>query len=454
MLRFFLSLAVFVSFSALHANAIPASRSLAPSCDQYLSILRSKNCSIRDFRKATQKLGLALASKLAGEQAMRSVRVETPLTETSGAVPAKPVMLVPVLRAGLSLLPPFLEFFEDASVGFVGVRRNEETLKPEPYYKNIPELKRAIDTKANWTVGAGFTSDEPTEMLLGTIKGHGKDTFNSILKNQIKVKDIAGDSFAEIILNSEGTFINLKPLDPSTMVIVAGKNGVIIRYEQTTKIKGGKNKIFKVEDIFHLSRERIADEIHGISVVPAVAWIIKARNEAMSDWKIVLHRNVRPMRIWFLDTDDTTQIAAFKAKTDKASAETENIYVPKGTVETEIMSVAPNATLTPLEWIDRLNDYFYQAVGVPQIVVGNAKAFTDASGKIVYLAFEQTVKGEQLFIEEQVLGQLNLEIQLTFPASLTNELVSDQPSEMELEEEKPEAAAQPNDTTEELEGKT
>ena len=139
MLRFFLSLAVFVSFSALHANAIPASRSLAPSCDQYLSILRSKNCSIRDFRKATQKLGLALASKLAGEQAMRSVRVETPLTETSGAVPAKPVMLVPVLRAGLSLLPPFLEFFEDASVGFVGVRRNEETLKPEPYYKNIPE---------------------------------------------------------------------------------------------------------------------------------------------------------------------------------------------------------------------------------------------------------------------------------------------------------------------------
>jgi len=43
-------------------------------------------------------------------------------------------------------------------------------------------------------------------------------------------------------------------------------------------------------------------------------------------------------------------------------------------------------------------------------------------------------------------------IKLTFPASLTNEMISDQPT-MELEEEPIEQAAQPNDTTEELEGK-
>jgi hypothetical protein len=118
------------------------------------------------------------------------------------------------------------------------------------------------------------------------------------------------------------------------------------------------------------------------------------------------------------------------------------------------VAVSPNATLNPLNWINQLNDYFFQAVNVPQIIIGNAKEFTDASGKIVYLAFEQSVKTAQLYIEEQVLAQLNLEIHLTFPASLQTDAVSDTPTETDqVEEETQEPAAQPNDTTEELEGK-
>ena len=108
-----------------------------------------------------------------------------------------------------------------------------------------------------------------------------------------------------------------------------------------------------------------------------------------------------------------------------------------------------------MAWIAQLNDYFFQAVNVPQIIIGNAKEFTDASGKIVYLSYEQSVKAEQLYIEEQVLLQLNLKIQLTFPASLQSEAISDQPSpvDMKLEEEAQETAAQPNDVKTELEGK-
>jgi len=329
--------------------------------------------------------------------------------------------------------------------------QNKDWEEDYGYYNNIPEFKTAVDTKATWTVGAGFEAEPETELLLMSIKGNGKDSFNSILKNQIKVKTISKDSFAEIIRDNGGVLANLKPLDPSSMIIVQNQKGRIIRYEQASKTET-PNKKFKPEEIFHLSHDRLADEIHGVRIIDSLKWLILARNEAMADWKTVLHRNVKPMRIWYLDTDDTTEIAAFKAKTDKASADTENIYVPKGTVETEIASVAPNATLNPLNWINQLNDYFFQAVNVPQIIIGNAKEFTDASGKIVYLSYEQSVKAEQLYIEEQVLNQLNLEINLRFPASLQNELVSDQPS-MELEEEPQEQAAQPNDMTEELEGK-
>jgi len=313
------------------------------------------------------------------------------------------------------------------------------------YYKNIPELQTAIDTKVIWTLGAGFEADEPTTLLLSIIKGNGKDTFNTILSNMMRVSIIAGDSFAEVIRDND-LLVNLKPLDPSSMVIVHNDKGRIVRYEQVNKTTKSVKK-FLPHQIFHLSRKRIADEIHGISIIPSVEWIILARNEAMSDWKKVLHRNVSPLQIHYLDTDDEAKIAAYKTKADAARVDGENMYVPKGTVEITVVQSQLNSAASPLAWIDKLNDYFFQAVNTPQIITGNGKEFTDASGKIVYLAFEQNVKGEQLYVEEQVLEQLNVEIALTFPASLQNDVISGDVKNGPLE------ASQPNDTTAELEGR-
>lgn len=313
------------------------------------------------------------------------------------------------------------------------------------YYKEIPELQTAVDAKALWTMGGGFTADESTTLILNAIKGNGKDSFNSILSNMIRTFTIAGDAFAEII-DHNNFLVNLKPLDPGSIKIITDWKGRIKRYEQVSRDKT-PNKRFEPEQILHLSRKRTADEIHGISVVPSVEWIIKARNEAMSDWKKVLHRNIQPLWIFHLDTDDKSKISAFKAKMDAARADGENMYIPKGAVVPELVTTATNASLNPLQWINQLNDYFFQAVNVPQIIIGNSKEFTDASGKIVYLSYEQSVKAEQLYIEEQVLNQLNLVINLTFPASLQNELLSSSNKDSNMQ------AAAPNDMTAELEGK-
>ena len=304
-----------------------------------------------------------------------------------------------------------------------------------------------MDAKANWTIGAGFSAPEPTQMLIAGIKGNGKESFNSILKNMIKVKTISQDSYAEIIRDDDGVLINLKALDPASIMIVQNRQGRIKRYEQVTKNKL-PNKRFKPEQILHLSHERMADELHGTRIIDSLKFLILARNEAMNDWKRVLHRNVDPLWIFHLDTDDTTKIAAFKTKMDAARANGECMYIPKGAVVPELVTTATNSTLNPLAWINQLNDYFFQAVNVPQIIIGNAKEFTDASGKIVYLSYEQSVKAEQLYIEEQILGQLNIEIVLTFPASLQNELIDDRNEDSKLQ------AEQPNDTTVEMEGKT
>lgn len=304
------------------------------------------------------------------------------------------------------------------------------------YYKKIPELNSTIDARATWTVGKGFKADEITTMHLDTIKGWGKDTFNTIIENMIRTYFIGGDSFCEIIKDDEGMLINLKPLDPGTIKIVADRKGIILRYEQISKVKK-PNKRFKPEDIFHLARNRVADEIHGVSVIEKLEPIILMRNEAMTDYKQIMHWFVKPRWIFHLDTDDKTKIAAFKAKMDAANEKGENMYIPKDAVIPELMAVAPNATLNPQAWIDNLNDYFYEACATPKIIVGNSKNFTEASAKIVYLAFQQSVEEDQLFIEEQVLAQLNILIELEFPASLENELLSDKAKDGDMTESKP-----------------
>ena len=121
---------------------------------------------------------------------------------------------------------------------------------------------------------------------------------------------------------------------------------------------------FKKEEIFHLSRNRVADEIHGISIIGAVENIILMRNEAMTDQKKLMHRHVKPRIVFKVDTDDKTKIKTFKNEMDNAVENTENIIIPMGTVEHEILAVPANATLNPLPWIDRLNAYFFQAAGL------------------------------------------------------------------------------------------
>ena len=126
---------------------------------------------------------------------------------------------------------------------------------------------------------------------------------------------------------------------------------------------------------------------------------------------------------------------------DAATGKGENIYEPFDVSEGELISVPANATLNPMAWINYLDNLFYQVGGVPKIVVGGSSEFTEKASSIVYLAFQQSVEEEQLYLEEQVLSQLNLVIELKFPVSLENELLSDEKKDQDP------TTVQPNETT-------
>ena len=292
------------------------------------------------------------------------------------------------------------------------------------YFNQVPDLKTAIILKAVWNVGKGFTCNPRNKIVTDLIKGWGKDSFSDILFNMVVTKLIGGDSFAEIIRDDSGLLLNLKPLSPDSVRIIVDKKGILKRYEQTNKLSRDVIK-FKPEEIFHLSNERLADQIHGISVIDACEKTILAEEESFDGGKKIFRRSARPMIMFKLGTSNQAKINAFATKMDSAVNLGENIYIPSddNTISYEVVKVDVSPMF--LAWRDDIRNRFFRTVGLPQIVPGGSGNSSESESKVIYLAFEQIVEKEQREIESAVKNQLNIEINLIPPTSLSENLQQD-----------------------------
>jgi len=112
-----------------------------PLVHHKLSYLRDRKTPVSLFRQLIEELGVFLAVEATRTLHTTSVAVETPMERTQGRrMNALDPVLVPVLRAGLGLLPAFLQVLPTAKVGHLGLFRDHDTLVPVPYYKNFPPL--------------------------------------------------------------------------------------------------------------------------------------------------------------------------------------------------------------------------------------------------------------------------------------------------------------------------
>jgi hypothetical protein len=244
-------------------------------------------------------------------------------------------------------------------------------------------------------------------------EGLGKDTSQQIIWNLKVMAKVMGDSFAEIIRNDTGSIINLKPLSTGNMRVVVNSKGILDRYEQRSNIKGKTSKKFRPQDIFHLTNDRVLNEIHGTSIIEAVKWVIDARNEAMTDERKIKHRELS-LGILYVDTSNTAKINAIKTQYANAIKNGELLVLPKDTAEIKDSGVKPQDRI---QWIQYLENFFYQAVGVPR-VIATSENFTEASSKVGYLTFEPIYTREQVELEAAMMTQLQLKVKFNRPPSL------------------------------------
>ncbi|MBR3401509.1 MAG: uracil phosphoribosyltransferase [Parasporobacterium sp.] len=104
-----------------------------------ISIMRNKDTSTYIFKQNLDEIAKLMAYEVTREIPLREKIIETPICQTVGYEVDQPLVLVPILRAGIGLVDGFRDIIPTAKIGHIGMYRDETTLEPIEYYARFPK---------------------------------------------------------------------------------------------------------------------------------------------------------------------------------------------------------------------------------------------------------------------------------------------------------------------------
>ncbi|MDR1907752.1 MAG: uracil phosphoribosyltransferase [Holosporales bacterium] len=112
-----------------------------PLIEQKVTELRDKNTKSPDFRKLVDDIVTLLTYEATRSIIVDKKAVDTPLTKFDGVRIAEPYpVIIPILRAGLGMLDGIERLLPEAEIGFLGMKRDEETLEAYTYANRLPRI--------------------------------------------------------------------------------------------------------------------------------------------------------------------------------------------------------------------------------------------------------------------------------------------------------------------------
>ncbi len=112
-----------------------------PLIDHSMTVLRDKRTKPDEFRRHADIISKLLLIEAIKDLPTADIRIETPLAPFAGRQLKNRVIVVPILRAGISMLNAAFELLPLISVGFVGLVRDEKTAIADKYYEKLPKIK-------------------------------------------------------------------------------------------------------------------------------------------------------------------------------------------------------------------------------------------------------------------------------------------------------------------------
>ena len=167
------------------APALPVTLCSHPLLQAGLARLRDRRTACDEFRRHLREMSLLLFIEASRDLETESVPVTTPLEPTTGRVLARPIVLVPILRAGLGMVDGIWPLVPTAQLAHIGIYRDEATALPHPYYSKF---------------GPGLATGEV--FLLDPMLATGRSAIEAV--NQLKTQGVQRLRFICLVAAPDG----------------------------------------------------------------------------------------------------------------------------------------------------------------------------------------------------------------------------------------------------------
>lgn len=140
-----------------------------PLAKHIIAELRDTRTNPNRYRILTARITTMLAIEATKELETLTATVQTPL-EVCEAIQLKECIgAVPILRAGLAMLQPITELFDEVHIGYVGLERNHTTAIARSYYSKLPDFHGKTVLCLDPMLATGGSASQ----CISLIKAHG-----------------------------------------------------------------------------------------------------------------------------------------------------------------------------------------------------------------------------------------------------------------------------------------
>ena len=112
----------------------------SPFLEYKLTILRNKRTKNSLFRQTMNEISYLIAAEVLKHIKFKKIKIQTPIQNTNGNEISNPLIIIPILRAGLGLVEGFVKFLPNVEKGHIGLYRDEQTYQPVEYLCKLPKV--------------------------------------------------------------------------------------------------------------------------------------------------------------------------------------------------------------------------------------------------------------------------------------------------------------------------
>ena len=137
----------------------------SPFLEYKLTILRNKRTKNTLFRQTMNEISYLIAAEVLKHIKFKKIKIQTPIQNTSGNEISNPLIIVPILRAGLGLVECFVKFLPNVEKGHIGLYRDEQTYQPVEYLCKLPKVSNKTILVLDPMLATGNSSSAAIDLI-------------------------------------------------------------------------------------------------------------------------------------------------------------------------------------------------------------------------------------------------------------------------------------------------